>query len=82
MSKSIIKNARMAFRDFCSGVSGAAKLVSVTTNGAAAIEACAFGKSLQKATAKLNDDGLMYATNLMNGEVPFFEKEKKGVQNG
>jgi len=71
MSKSIIKNARMAFRDFCSGISGAAKLVSVTTNGAAAIEATYFGKSLQKATSKLDDTGKRITANLWDGKSPF-----------
>ena len=63
------------FKDIARGVSGVAKLVSVTTNGSAAVETVFFAKSLQKSTSKLDKTGSQIAANLWAGKSPFASKE-------
>lgn len=58
-------------KDIRKGVSGVCKLISVTTNGSAAVETVYFSRSLQKSTSKLDDTGKKIATNLWSGKSPF-----------
>lgn len=62
-------------KDIRKGISGVCKLISVTTNGSAAVETVYFSRSLQKSTSKLDAVGKQIASNLWEGKSPFDSKE-------
>ena len=71
------------WKDICKGVSGASKLISVTTNGAAAVETTYFSRTLQKSMSKLDDTGRKIASNLWDGKSPFKDQLATGeTENG